>query len=370
VKRINAQSYGIPAILRCMLLFVLVSSCRAESRESAVRAEALAAEVVPVAADTTVLAASAPSQTASLISCTVLPPHPRPGEPVTVWVVPHLSSNVETARIKQAALFADEARLSLSSFFTVPAAAEDEQPLMAAVLAIPSTAASGFASIRMLDGEETLADIPIIIAEREFVSEEIELDQGLTNIRTVPDPRKTAESELLWTVLSKTGTGIYCMGNFIPPVASTRRTSFFGDRRVYKYSNGGRDTAIHAGVDYGVPTGTPVFACGNGRVVLARPRIVTGNSVVIEHLPGIYSLYYHLDKIEAVEGAMTAAGDRIGLSGATGLATGPHLHWEIRVSGENTDPDAFTARPVLDKDAILAKINDNSLWTLTVLERR
>jgi len=46
----------------------------------------------------------------------------------------------------------------------------------------------------------------------------------------------------------------------------------------------------------------------------------------------------------------------LGQAGASGLATGPHLHWEIRVSGENTDPDAFIQRPILDKDAILAKI--------------
>jgi murein DD-endopeptidase MepM/ murein hydrolase activator NlpD len=91
-------------------------------------------------------------------------------------------------------------------------------------------------------------------------------------------------------------------------------------------------------------------------VVLARNRIVTGNSVIIEHLPGVYSLYYHLDSIDAAEGAIVAAGERLGLSGATGLATGPHLHWEIRVSGENTDPDILMARPVLDKDALLSRL--------------
>jgi murein DD-endopeptidase MepM/ murein hydrolase activator NlpD len=107
-----------------------------------------------------------------------------------------------------------------------------------------------------------------------------------------------------------------------------------------------------------VPTGTEVRACGPGKVVLAGFRIVTGNSVVLEHLPGVYSLYYHLDKIEVSEGSMVDAGTVLGLSGATGLATGPHLHWEIRVSGENTDPDAFLGRPILDKDAILAKIGN------------
>jgi murein DD-endopeptidase MepM/ murein hydrolase activator NlpD len=227
---------------------------------------------------------------------------------------------------------------------------------MAAVLTVPSTARPGLAVIRIEGSPETTAEIPLTIAGRDFVSEEIELNQTLTDIRAAPDPQKTAESEQLWAILSRTGADIYCSGVFIPPVASTRRTSFFGDRRVFIYAGGARDTSIHGGVDYGVPRGTPVSACGPGKVILARNRIVTGNSVVLEHLPGVYSLYYHLDSIAVAEGTVVNAGDTLGLSGATGLATGPHLHWEIRVSGENTDPDAFISRPILDKDAILSKM--------------
>jgi murein DD-endopeptidase MepM/ murein hydrolase activator NlpD len=112
---------------------------------------------------------------------------------------------------------------------------------------------------------------------------------------------------------------------------------------------------VHAGIDYGVPTGTPVRACGAGKVALARGRIVTGNSVIIEHLPGVYSIYYHLDKIIAEESVLVNEGDIIGLSGATGLATGPHLHWELRTAAENTDPDILCARALLDS-AIAKKL--------------
>jgi murein DD-endopeptidase MepM/ murein hydrolase activator NlpD len=79
--------------------------------------------------------------------------------------------------------------------------------------------------------------------------------------------------------------------------------------------------------------------------------------VIIEHLPGVYSLYYHLDKITASEGAVVAAGELIGQSGTTGLSTAPHLHWEIRVSGESADPDTFITRPILDKKSILSIID-------------
>ena len=278
----------------------------------------------------------------------VIPDNPRPGEPVTIGI----SVN---AGAKSAALMVGGKRLTRAAFFPVPVENE-KQPFMAAVLTVPATAKPGSAVIVVETAAGNLGEIAIIIAEREFVSEIIELNPTLTGIRTEPDPKKTAEAEHLWSILNRTGADSYHFGAFSPPVSSTRRTSFFGDRRVYQYSNGKSDISIHAGIDYGVPKGTQVTACAQGKVVLARNRIVTGNSVIIEHLPGVYSLYYHLDKIEVAEGALVDSGTLLGLSGATGLATGPHLHWEIRVSGENTDPDAFIARPILDKEAILSKM--------------
>jgi murein DD-endopeptidase MepM/ murein hydrolase activator NlpD len=283
----------------------------------------------------------------------------RPGEPVTVGLI----ADAYDSRNLRAALYdARGRRLMRASFFTfdeLPAA----QTLKAAILAIPSTALTGQAVVKIENTEadgnvEVIAEIGFIIEERAFVAEEIALDQRNTEIRTVPDPQKTAESDRLWAIISRTGTELYANGDdaFVPPVTSTRRTSFYGDRRVYRYVDGSTDTAIHAGVDYGVPTGTAVSACAPGKVVLAQFRISTGNSVIIEHLPGVYSLYYHMDKLAVAEGALVDTGSLLGESGATGLATGPHLHWEIRVATENTDPDAFTARPILDKGAILARM--------------
>jgi murein DD-endopeptidase MepM/ murein hydrolase activator NlpD len=85
-------------------------------------------------------------------------------------------------------------------------------------------------------------------------------------------------------------------------------------------------------------------------------RIISGYSIIIEHAPGIYSIYYHLDSIIAQEGSIVEAGEVIGLSGSTGFSTGPHLHWELRVNTENTDPDAFVARPLIDKTLIISRI--------------
>jgi murein DD-endopeptidase MepM/ murein hydrolase activator NlpD len=270
-----------------------------------------------------------------------LPPEPGPDPAAPVW-----------------ALLLDSAgrHLARAAFFSVDGGGT--AVVMAALLAVPSTAASGPAAIR-IEGPLPLAvaDMPVTVGEREFAAETIDLDARNTAIRTRPDTRKNDEAERLQAILMHTGTRVYAEGAFVPPVASTRRTSFYGDRRIFRYADGSADTSIHAGVDYGVPKGTRVGACAAGRVVLAGFRIVTGNSVVIEHLPGVYSLYYHLDSIALSEGESVAAGTFLGESGATGLATGPHLHWEIRVAGENADPDALTARPLLDKAGIFAKLS-------------
>ena len=75
---------------------------------------------------------------------------------------------------------------------------------------------------------------------------------------------------------------------------------------------------------------------------MAENRISTGWSVCIEHLPGLYSLYYHMSKLNVEVGQIVEKGKLLGLSGSTGLATGPHLHWEVRLNIEAVNPDFFT----------------------------
>ena len=76
---------------------------------------------------------------------------------------------------------------------------------------------------------------------------------------------------------------------------------------------------------------------------MAEDRISTGWSVCVEHLPGLYSLYYHMSELKVEVGQMVDTGDLLGLSGATGLATGPHLHWEVRLNMEAISPDFMTS---------------------------
>ena len=182
------------------------------------------------------------------------------------------------------------------------------------------------------------------VTGRTFASETIPLTRELTVLRTQPDPRKTAEAvELARLLAGSDPEAIFETGPFAWPIAGPRRTAGYGDRRVYQYDDGSADVAVHNGLDLALPEGTPVAACGAGRVVMAKERVVTGWSVIVEHLPGLYSLYYHLSGIAVHEGDLVAKGQVIGTLGKTGLATGPHLHWEVQAGGVAVDPDRLLA---------------------------
>lgn len=122
-------------------------------------------------------------------------------------------------------------------------------------------------------------------------------------------------------------------------------SSHFGARRSY---NGGPPRSHHGGVDFRLPpSGPAVMAANSGFVVLAEDLQVRGKAVIIDHGLGVYSGYYHLSEIAVQEGQWLDKGDFIGNMGQTGLATGPHLHWEMRVGGVNVDPLEWTERRML-----------------------
>jgi len=184
--------------------------------------------------------------------------------------------------------------------------------------------------------------LPVKFIEKEWNKETIELDSKNTDIKTDNSPERAAQIEKLNNILFTTMTSdIYALKPFTCPTTSTRYTAYCGDRRIYAYVNGKSSTSLHYGNDYGIPTGSEVHACAEGKVVLAEWRISTGYSVVIEHLPGLYSLYYHCSELNVKEGQMVKQDELIAKSGATGLATGPHLHWEMRLNGSAVVPEFF-----------------------------
>ena len=115
----------------------------------------------------------------------------------------------------------------------------------------------------------------------------------------------------------------------------------FGQAR--RYVPGG-PVSYHTGLDLAAPEGTPIHAANDGTVVMARKLPISGNIVAIDHGDGVFSLYFHQSKILVHDGEQVKRGEVIGLVGTTGLSTGPHLHWEMRVDGIPTNPLAWVGR--------------------------
>ena len=122
-------------------------------------------------------------------------------------------------------------------------------------------------------------------------------------------------------------------GDFIAPVSESVSEPF-GVRRVF---NGELKTE-HQGLDYHAPRGTHVVAANSGTVLLARRLFFEGNCVVVDHGQGLMTLYMHLSKFKVKKGQKVRRGQLLGLSGATGRATGPHLHLAVRWEGIYLDP--------------------------------
>ena len=125
-------------------------------------------------------------------------------------------------------------------------------------------------------------------------------------------------------------------GSFAAPVHAGI-SDVFGVERVFN----GSVESTHQGLDFRVSSGTPVAAVNRGRVILARPLFFEGNCVVIDHGQGLLTLYLHLSKFSVKEGDEVDKGQPIGLSGATGRATGPHLHLAVRWQGVYLNPQVL-----------------------------
>ena len=142
------------------------------------------------------------------------------------------------------------------------------------------------------------------------------------------------DSEILLITRASLGTD-YVGGGFMWPVPGyTRITSPFGMRvhpitGIYK---------LHPGTDIGAPTGTNFLAMNSGLVVKAEYNTAYGNMVIIDHGGGITTLYAHGSEIMVTVGQYVNRGDTVLKVGDTGYATGPHAHFEIRISGEYIDP--------------------------------
>ena len=129
-------------------------------------------------------------------------------------------------------------------------------------------------------------------------------------------------------------------GQFVRPVAGPVLTEF-GEERAYR---GGPTVPHHNGADIAAPQGQPVLAPARGRVVLIDQVTLRGNVVILDHGLGVFTSYGHLATVDVQVGQVVERAQPFAKVGSTGLSTGPHLHWELWVGGENVDPLEWTER--------------------------
>lgn len=182
----------------------------------------------------------------------------------------------------------------------------------------------------------------------EFRVQIIEGNYGSEAVSIPEDRQYLLEPELVQAELDKvlgivTGysTQRYFDGWMALPAIGTL-TSQFGTRRTY---NGNPFETFHGGTDFGGAIGAPITAPAAGIVVLAEPLQIRGNAVILDHGWGAYSGYWHLSEIYVTTGQVVSKGETIAALGTSGLATGPHLHWEMWVAGVQVDPMQWVQQP-------------------------
>ncbi|MGH2356120.1 MAG: M23 family metallopeptidase, partial [Chloroflexota bacterium] len=185
-------------------------------------------------------------------------------------------------------------------------------------------------------GNEAAAELAVAVEAAALPRQELQMPAALAGLATGPVAREEAAQmaaltsamrpERLWT------------GAFRPPLpAAFRQTTGFGDRRDYADGH----VAHHGGYDVAAPLGTRVPVAADGVVTFTGSLQQRGNTVVVDHGWGIYTVYAHLSRFQVEAGQPVAQGQPVGLVGSTGLSTGPHLHWEVRLRGVAIDPGAW-----------------------------
>lgn len=176
-------------------------------------------------------------------------------------------------------------------------------------------------------GEAKSCSAFVTVRAGKFTTERLTVEEQF--VQPDPEQQKRAEEDQkkMRAIFETVTPERYWDGKFQVPLKGVTTGGNFGRRRILN----GEARSPHAGVDFPALAGTPVFSTQSGKVALAEELYYSGNTIVIDHGYGIYTLYAHLSEMEAKPGQMVRAGEEIGKVGATGRVTGPHLHWGLTV---------------------------------------
>lgn len=182
--------------------------------------------------------------------------------------------------------------------------------------------------------EEISCSAMIDVKEGKFATESLKVAPNFVEPNPEQLARAEAERQRLRTIFATITPERLWDGSFHYPLAGITTGGNFGRRRILN----GQPGSPHSGVDFPASAGTPVYAAQRGRVVLAEPLYFSGNTVILDHGLGLYTLYAHFESISVQAGDLVDTGALLGKVGATGRVTGPHLHWGATVNRARTDP--------------------------------
>jgi len=197
-----------------------------------------------------------------------------------------------------------------------------------AVIGLSAKQKSGPAFLKIGDREEKLE-----ILDGVFGSEKVAAPKPLSAAQAA---KRVQERATVLEEIKISSPAIYFEEPFAAPLAKIEVTEGFGFQRISPVS-----TSIHNGVDLRAAVGTPVMAINAGRVLMADKYLYEGGFVILDHGNGIQSTYLHLSKVSVQDGQLVKKGEVIGLSGSSGLSTGPHLHFGVKIYEVDVDPLRF-----------------------------
>ncbi|MDI3464490.1 MAG: Peptidase M23B [Nitrospira sp.] len=180
----------------------------------------------------------------------------------------------------------------------------------------------------------------VVVVKEKFHVEHLTLPKAKVDLDEKSLARWKAEQEQVKAALINDSSTKLWQPGFVEPV-SGKRTGIFGSMRIMN----GQARNPHNGEDIGAPLGTAVAATNDGMVRLIVDHIFSGKGVFLDHGLGFYSMYFHLSEVLVKDGDHVKAGQIVGKVGATGRATGPHLHWGVKLNGARVNPYALLDLP-------------------------
>ena len=178
----------------------------------------------------------------------------------------------------------------------------------------------------------------LVVAPRVFRTRRLTVNEAFVTPPPSEQPRIDRESALMAAVWAAPAAERLWTEPFVRPVPQDANSAF-GTRSIFN----GKPRNAHGGADFLSPAGTPIHAPNAGRVAVARNLYFSGNTVIIDHGLGLFSMLAHLSAIDVHEGDRVSAGQLMGRVGATGRVTGPHLHWAVRAGSARVDPLSLLA---------------------------